>query len=207
MALSHTKVTREDWLSAARETLIASGVDKVKIAALATQLGVARSSFYWYFSNRQELLDALLEFWRNKNTSPIVDRADRPAPTITQAVLNVFECWADVSLFDPKLEFAIREWARRDPDVRGLLDQADSARLDALVRMHHRFGKEEPDATVLARVHYHSQIGFYALGVEESTETRWGRVPAYLRAFTGEEPSEAELAAFRTWIGELPNPH
>lgn len=203
-ALPHTKATREDWLAAARATLISSGVEKVKIAALSTQLGVARSSFYWYFANRQELLDALLEFWRNKNTAPIVERAERSAPTITQAVLNVFECWSDVNLFDPKLDFAIREWARRDPVVRELLDEADSARLEALVEMHHRFGQSNPDALVLARVHYHSQIGLYALGAEPSMKTRRERLPAYLRAFTGEDPTSQELSDFQAWIENVP---
>ncbi len=200
--LPHTKATRENWLTAARAVLISSGVEKVKIAALANQLEVARSSFYWYFANRQELLDALLEFWRNKNTAPIVERAERSAPTLTQAVLNVFECWSDVDLFDPKLDFAIREWARHDPTVRKLLDQADTTRLDALVAMHHRFGQSDPDALVLARVHYHSQIGLYALGAEPSMETRLERLPAYLRAFTGEEPTRRELASFRAQINK-----
>jgi len=204
--LPHTKVTREDWLAAARKTLVGSGVENVKIAALATELGVSRSSFYWYFSDRQELLDALLEFWRNKNTSPIVERAQRPAPTITRAVLNVFECWSNVDLFDPKLDFAIREWARRDTDVRRLLDEADSTRLEALVQMHHRYGQTDPDALVLARVHYHSQIGLYALGAEPSMKARRERLPAYLRAFTGEEPTEQELADFSAWIKGVRQP-
>ena len=45
----NAKATREDWLRAARDTLVAVGVVHVKILKLAAELDVSRSSFYWYF--------------------------------------------------------------------------------------------------------------------------------------------------------------
>ncbi|MEM7669398.1 MAG: TetR/AcrR family transcriptional regulator, partial [Pseudomonadota bacterium] len=49
----NTKVSREDWLSHAMEILIDRGVDHVKVLTVGDRLGVSRSSFYWYFKNRQ----------------------------------------------------------------------------------------------------------------------------------------------------------
>ena len=57
--VGHVKVTREDWLNAARDVLVTEGVASVKILPLSTRLGVSRSSFYWYFENREDLLSAL----------------------------------------------------------------------------------------------------------------------------------------------------
>ena len=55
----HTKVTRLDWILAARAVLLEAGVEQVKIKVLAETLGVSRASFYWYFTNRTDLLNAL----------------------------------------------------------------------------------------------------------------------------------------------------
>jgi AcrR family transcriptional regulator len=194
------RVTREDWLTAARRALVGDGIDRVKVAVLAEELGVARSSFYWYFTGREQLTDALLEEWALHNTVSIIERAERPADTITGALLTVCECWADRSLFDVQLEFAVREWARRDDRVRGRLVDADTRRIDALAALHRRFGYDRTEALVRARVQYHSQIGMYALGVDEPSAERLRLLPAYIRVFTGVDASRAELDRFARWV-------
>ncbi len=195
-----TRVTREDWLRVARDALVHEGADQVKVAVLAERLSVARSSFYWYFTDRDQLTAALLDEWEAHNTSTIQERAARAAATITEATLHVFECWADPRLFDVPLEFAVRDWARRDEGVRHRLAAADESRIDALAAMHRRFGFGRKEALVRARVQYHSQIGLYALGVQETHEERLRLLPVYLRVFAGAEASREELRAFERFV-------
>ncbi|MBK9970767.1 MAG: TetR/AcrR family transcriptional regulator [Acidimicrobiaceae bacterium] len=109
MNAAHTKATRADWLRAALDVFTSSGVEHVKVQPLAAQLGVGRASFYWYFTDRAALLDELQQVWAGTNTASIIDRSARPADTITAAVLGLFECWSDPSLFDPKLDTAMRD--------------------------------------------------------------------------------------------------
>ena len=136
-----SRLAREDWLTAALDALISDGVENVKVLPLAERLGVSRSSFYWFFRSREHLLDLLLERWRDSNTRVIVvEKAAAPSATITQGVLNIFICWMDESLFDPRLDFAVREWARRSGHVRRAVDQADDERVDAIKRMFIRHG-------------------------------------------------------------------
>jgi len=198
-----TRVTRDEWIAAARSVLVSDGVDHVRIAAIAQQLGVARSSFYWYFADRDEILAGLLDEWERHNTVSLVERCSRPTPTVTAAMYAVFECWADPSLFDVALEFAVREWARRDEAVHRRLRAADSVRIDALTDLHRRFGYTAVEAEVRARVQYHSQIGLYALGVTESHDERIRLVAEYVRVFTGVEPSAAETDEFARWTRTL----
>jgi AcrR family transcriptional regulator len=191
-----SRLTREDWLTAALDSLISDGVESVKVLPLAERLGVSRSSFYWFFRSREHLLDQLLERWREGNTRVIVEKAAAPAATITQAVLNIFICWLDESLFDHRLDFAVREWARRSGHVRRAVDQADDERVGALKHMFIRHGYRERDAFIRARVLYFMQIGYYSLDLEESQATRLTYVADYLRAFTAREPTRQEVANF-----------
>ena len=54
---------RQDWIDAARRMLTAKGVERVRVDALARTLRITRGSFYWHFSSRKALLDALLADW------------------------------------------------------------------------------------------------------------------------------------------------
>jgi AcrR family transcriptional regulator len=191
------KSTKEDWLNLAIRTLITDGIDHVKIQVIAKELGVSRSSFYWFFESLQDLHNQLLEHWLKKNTGPIIERAMRPAPSIIRAIINVFECWTDVALYDPRLDMAIRLWARRSDQVKGVMEFADNQRLEAVAAMYRRHGYEEEDALIRARVLYFTQIGHYTLEVDEDLETRHFHVRAYLRSFSGQEPTEDDIEASR----------
>jgi len=77
-SLPHTKASRGDWIDAALRALADQPTDQLRILVLADTLGVARSSFYWYFADRDELFEALLAIWE-RNTRSIVDRGGRSA--------------------------------------------------------------------------------------------------------------------------------
>ncbi|MEL6522353.1 MAG: TetR/AcrR family transcriptional regulator [Pseudomonadota bacterium] len=193
--VGNIKVTRQDWINVALDVLVSDGVDQVKVLNLGTRLGVSRSSFYWYFKSRQELLDALLQHWQDTNTAAIVAKAGQPAETITEAVCHYFHCFIDKSLFNNPLDFAIRAWSRRSGKVRRALDLSDQTRLDALAAMFARFGFPPEEAMVRARVLYFMQVGYDLAELNEPTSDRLNLVPTYLYCFTGQMPRESEIEA------------
>ena len=160
-------------------------------STLANGSSVSRSSFYWYFKNRDELLDALLDRWDRLNTRSIVNEANERAATVNEAVCNVFRCWVNPAIFSPRLDFAVREWARRSVSVRRSLDRSDRVRTEALKALFVRFGYDDEDAFVRARVLYYMQIGYYALDLQEPIEARLNLTPHYLKAFTGVDPERS----------------
>jgi AcrR family transcriptional regulator len=196
---SNVKATRDDWLDLALSVLALEGVDHVAVLNLSERLGVSRSSFYWYFKNRDELLGALLDRWDELNTRSIVAQAEAPATTVNEAVCNVFRCWINPTIFSPRLDSAVREWARRSAHVRKALDRSDRVRTEAMKALFVRFGYEDGDAFVRARVLYYMQIGYYALDLREPIETRLHLTPHYLKAFTGVDPDQVEIDAFRAY--------
>ena len=195
--VGNVKVTREDWLNLARNVLVDEGVGEIKIAILAEKLGVSRSSFYWYFENRRDLLAALLQEWEARNTKTLVSKCGQPSRTISEGACNFFRCFVDTSLFDHGLDFAVREWARRDVAVRARIDLADQTRLHAVTEMFLRHGYEAYDAECRARILYYMQIGYHALDVRESMDVRFRRVAGYLNGFTGQDADPEALEEFR----------
>lgn len=204
--VGNIKVTRQDWLNAALSVLKQGGVEAVKVAELAGQMGVSRSSFYWYFKNRTDLLNALLEHWERTNTAAMIAQANAPARTITEACCNIFRCNINTELFDNRLDFAIRDWARRSDQVNSILKAGDDARLAALTDMFTRFDYPTLEATARARVIYYMQLGYDDANLGETLEDRLSMVPGYLVAFTGRAASKAEIAAFATYARRVTAP-
>lgn len=199
----NVKVTREDWLDAAMDLLVQEGVSDVKILTIGSRLGVSRSSFYWYFDSRKDLLNELLDRWEQTNTGILIRYSELEAATITEAVSNFFRCIIVPGGFDYRLDFAVREWARRDTSVREVIDRSDAARHEALARMYERFGYSAAEADIRARVLYYQQIGYYALELSEALETRIARVEGYLYCFTGVRPPKHEVDAFLEFARNL----
>ncbi|MCA1494636.1 TetR/AcrR family transcriptional regulator [Sinorhizobium alkalisoli] len=186
----------EGWLEAAYEALLESGVDSVKILPLAKKLNLSRTSFYWFFKDREELLAALVARWRDKNTGSLIKQSEAYAESVVEAMLNVFDCWLDKSLFDSQFEFAVRSWALQSSDILAEVQKADQARIAALSRMFVRFGYKESSADVRARTIYLVQIGYISMQTREEVAVRMRRIPDYVEIFTGEAPQQRELDRF-----------
>jgi AcrR family transcriptional regulator len=194
------KVTRDDWLNVAMDLLVSDGVGEVKVSAIGDRLGVSRSSFYWYFKSHQDLLDALLDRWRESNTAALVASSKEKAETVTEAVCNVFRCFINPDRFNNPLDFAVRDWARRSGKVRKALDRSDRMRLEALEAMYLRFGYTGADALSRGRILYFMQIGYNVADLDESLEDRLKLLPDYIRGFTGIEAKPEEIEAFAKYI-------
>jgi AcrR family transcriptional regulator len=196
----------EGWLDAAYESLLESGVDSVKIQPLAKRLNLSRTSFYWFFKDREELLGALVAKWRDKNTGSLVKQSEAYAESVAEAMLNVFDCWLDRALFDSQFEFAVRSWALQSPDIAAEVQSADRQRLEAMQRMFVRFGFKDISADVRARTMYLTQIGYISMQPTEDLAMRMRRIPEYVEIFTGEAPQQRELDRFFARHGYVPAP-
>ena len=193
--------SQEGWLEAAYESLLESGVDSVKILPLAKKLNLSRTSFYWFFKDREELLAGLVARWRDKNTGSIVRQSEAYAETLAEAMLNVFDCWLDEKMFDSQFEFAIRSWALQSAEILSEVQDADRTRIEALARMFMRFAHSEISADVRARTTYLVQIGYITMQSKENIALRMKRIPEYIAIYTGQVPQQRELDRFRARHG------
>lgn len=184
------------WIDAAYGLLVEKGVESVKVMAMAKALGLSRTSFYWHFADREALLDALIRRWRNGNTGNLIARTELYAASITEAVFNLFDCWITPDLFDARLDFAVRNWAQTDPDLKRLVERADADRIDAIRAMFERHGFASAQADIRARNVYLTQVGYIAMMTEEPLDTRLARMPVYAEVFTGRAPDPSDTERF-----------
>lgn len=199
---THVKATRDDWLEAARAILIEDGVSEVKILTLSNRLGVSRSSFYWYFKDRTDLLEALLTHWEETNTAHLIRHTTLPAQTITEAVALYFRCFLDDRFFNHRVDFAIREWSRRDARVHDMVARNDRTRQEAICAMFLRHGYDAEEADIRARILYYQQIGYYALDLNEPLAVRQHRIAGYLYGFTGKKALPEEVKSLFDYTAE-----
>jgi hypothetical protein len=137
-----------------------------------------------------------VEFWGRKNTKAVVSACDG-IDDLAEGVLALFDAWIDPAVFDPRLDLAIREWARRDKTIRKAVAKADARRIEAICALYCRSGFQRPEAFIRARVIYFTQIGYYALAVKETLAQRLGYLESYYLSFTGRVIDPAAAAAYR----------
>ncbi len=189
--------SEDAWLNAAYKALTESGVEAVKIMPLAKRYGLTRTGFYWYFKDRDALLEAMIRRWEDKNTGNLVAQTEAYAESITEAMFNLFDCWVDHRLFDARLDLAIRNWARNDQKLQCRLNRADDIRIAAVAAMFQRSGYSKTQAKARSMTVIYTQIGYISMQVAEDWEERITAMPDYIEVYTGIQPTPAEIERFQ----------
>jgi len=127
---------REDWLRQARLALLRGGVEAVRVEKLARALGVTKGSFYWHFTGREELLEALLREWENEVREILQQIGPGPAERRFRALVRLLEQRARLSE-EGKVpsDAAIFAWASVDPAIALRVNRAEEGRIRLLKRI------------------------------------------------------------------------
>jgi AcrR family transcriptional regulator len=176
---------REIWLDTARQALIEDGTAGIEINKLAKRLGVSRGGFYWFFKDRAQLLEELLEYWVRTSTVLFERIVQVPGRSGMDKYLAIVDLWVDESEYDPKWDGAVRDWARTSESVRQAVQRVDQKRIGVLEQIFNDLGYEGTEAHIRARVSYYHQVGYYAMGVQESRKERRALLPHYRKVLTG----------------------
>ncbi|WP_127476254.1 TetR/AcrR family transcriptional regulator [Microbacterium sulfonylureivorans] len=74
------RLTRDDWISAAYECFSADGITAVAVEPVARSVGATKGSFYWHFTDRRALVDAVLKRWSDLETERLIAQVERIEP-------------------------------------------------------------------------------------------------------------------------------
>ena len=193
---SIVRLNRDDWVDAALTIFAWKGIDAVRIEPLAQSLKVTKGSFYWHFKNREELHQAIIEHWHQRCALALTESIAKSHDSI-DVVLNVLCMWMRDEPFSPKLDAAMRDWARRSEDVREAVKQADIARTGQIAKAFVAAGYRKEPAHLRSRALYFMQIGYYESGINEPRAVRIEHWREYVMVITGLALSEERMAGFR----------
>jgi len=144
------RFSKSDWLEAGLAALATGGVRSVRVDALARQLGVARSGFYWHFENRDELLAAMLDYWTRELTGSVTDDPTIVSMPANDRLLAIATLVTDHDL--GRYDEAVRQWAREDPAVGRIARRTFGARLDLFEATFAELGFEGEEREMRARL-------------------------------------------------------
>src|SRR5574343_1828656 len=142
-----TQLAPEQWVAAAIDVLASEGIAGLRIEVLAKRCGVTKGSFYWHFRDRQALLDAVLERWREGRIRDIEKTtAGLPGAEVEQ-LHHVIEIYgANRNRKGMAIELAVRDWARHDAQAAVVVEAVDLYRLECTQRLFIAKGMSEADA-------------------------------------------------------------
>ncbi len=122
------RTPRESWVEAGLLALSAGGPDAVRVEALAKALGVTKGGFYWHFTDRDALLEAMLDTWETRLVDQAVTTADAGGGDARARLRRLFRfAGSNPGLLD--LELTVRDWARRSPSVATRVRRVDDRRM------------------------------------------------------------------------------
>ena len=176
---------KADWINAAKQILIKHGISEVKIEKIAAKLKVTIGSFYWHFSGRPSLYDAIIEDWLATNTKPLEQAVATAGDDPRQQYLAFFGVWVLERNFDPAYDNAVRMWARTSPAIANIVAKVEAERIEILFGIFKQFGFQHDEALMRARVTYYHQVGYYAMNIHEPTAKRISLAPDYAKILVG----------------------
>jgi AcrR family transcriptional regulator len=160
--------TRQDWILAAFEILTEYGVANVSVDRIAKRTGVSRGSFYHFFSDRNELLDAILDYWTETWTISVREQVAAlgldPKTTLL-ALMRIIRANKAAAYDAP-----VRAWALHDPHAREVVQQVDEARLGFIRSQFLAMGFSGLDAENRARLFLHYEMADPAIHYESTPE-------------------------------------
>lgn len=151
------RLSREDWIDAALNALVAEGIEGVRIDRMCRDLGVTKGSFYHHFEGRDGLLEALGAYWADIAPQEAVGVVESFQGDPMKQLIEVARLVADRDI--GRRDHAMRAWAAADPRAARSVQRADRKILGVLEKIMAELGVPEDEVHPLTRVLFFTSLG------------------------------------------------
>jgi AcrR family transcriptional regulator len=168
-----TRTPRSSWIEEGLRALGDGGPEAVRIEPLARALGVSKGGFYWHFSDRQALLEEMLDAWERTWVDEVIEAVEAEDGDARSRLKRLFALAAASAGELLKIELAIRNWARREEAVAERLRQVDNRRMSYMRSLFGAICKDEDDVEARCLLTFSLFVGGHFVRVDHG-----GRSPA-----------------------------
>lgn len=156
-------VGKQEYFEEALDVLANDGFKGLNIGRLCKTLGVTSGSFYHHFGGWQGFVDALMQFWENRQVLQLKDLALGTGGP--QADLEVLR---KVTLgLHHEAEAAIRAWGGNDEGVRAVRHRVDDARRKTVFKAIRGVVGDGKVAGVLTALGMAMLVGYQQLSTDD----------------------------------------
>jgi len=171
------RVSKDQWLQAALESLIENGVNGIAIERIAKQLDTSKSGFYWHFKNRDDLLNHLLNYWEAEFTDTVINNISH----LDESAEKKLQITSDMIMQHQlgRYDMAFRTWGNEDNVVKKRIKKIDRKRLNYISGLFSELGfrGEEADARASLFILYHAYLD--TMFLDDSAATRRKKLLTY----------------------------
>jgi AcrR family transcriptional regulator len=167
-----TRTPRSSWIEEGLRALGAGGPDAVRIESLAQALGVSKGGFYWHFSDRQSLLEEMLDAWEHTWVDEVIEAVEAEGGDARSRLRRLFALAAASGGELLKIELAIRNWARREEAVAERLRQVDNRRMNYMRSLFGAICEDDDDVEARCLLAFSLFIGGHFVSVDYGGRSR-----------------------------------
>ncbi|MEP6651227.1 MAG: TetR/AcrR family transcriptional regulator [Lapillicoccus sp.] len=153
-------LTRDDWAAAGLAALVEGGPDGVAVEPIAAHLSASKGSAYWHFTDRADLLRAVLELWVREYTVAVREHVQARGGTPRERLRHLLGIVSKAAEQSPADMLLV---ASSDPDVRAAVVEATHLRVAYVERLIREDGVRGPEAKSRAVLAYAAYLGHASL--------------------------------------------
>ncbi len=151
--------TEEQWVRIGMEKFAQSGERGLIIERMSAELGCSKSSFYWYFENRDDYMARVVARWSEVATQDVifsVSLAENAMDGITTMLRNMFSVTRKGDFL-----FHLRQLSEQSQTYQSVLTRIERARMDYAKELLVRAGMTSEAAEIKSGILYHYYLGWY----------------------------------------------
>ncbi|UHA75126.1 TetR/AcrR family transcriptional regulator [Paenibacillus sp. 481] len=152
-------VTEDQWIQAGIECFAQGGVEGLVIEKMSAALGCSKSSFYWYFDNRNEFIKRIVEKWVEQTTNQVILDTSKQE-TVDEQIINLLVQMFSVTRKGDFL-FYLRKLSNHESAYCSMLDNVEQVRMEYAQGLFCKAGLPTEIANQKAWLLYHYFLGWY----------------------------------------------
>lgn len=161
------KFAKEDWLAFGLTQLASAGPNALKVSVLCNAAGKTIGSFYHHFKDQSAYFEALLRYWKQKNTIDVIEQVSADSQGASKAKQLEIIAMA----MDQREDIGIRVLAHQETLAAAVVAEVDQMRIAFMQSLYQdQLRVSSSDAKLLAELEYAAFVGTQTVWPRGSTE-------------------------------------